>query len=73
MSRTNFGGDPNEYISLTLLDSFAEIDKGPPLIRGMGGQAGLNRFLPKVAGIIAHQERTVARYVPDLSFGGPAK
>lgn len=73
VSQTVFGGDPNEYTTLTLTDTFAEIGKGSPVVRGMGGQAAFNRFLPKVAGIIAHQERTIGRYVPDLSFGAPAK
>lgn len=73
VSQTVLGGDPNEYVTLTLMDSFAEVGKGSPVIRGMGGQAGFNRFLPKVAGIIASQERSVARYVPDMSFPAAAK
>jgi hypothetical protein len=72
VSQTAFGGDPFEYTSLTLADSFAEIAKGSPIIRGMG-QEGFNKFLLKLAGIVVHQERTIGRFVPDLSFPAPAK
>jgi hypothetical protein len=68
VSQTVFGGDPNEYVTLTLMDSFAEIGKGSPVARGMGGQAAFNRWAAKVGGIIASQERSVGRYLPDLSF-----
>ncbi|HSB11902.1 MAG TPA: hypothetical protein VLM38_20620 [Blastocatellia bacterium] len=73
VSQTVFGGDPNEYVTVTPMDSFAEIGKGSPVVRGMGGQAAFNRWLAKVSGIIASQERTVGRYLPDLSFPTPAK
>lgn len=73
VSQTVLGGDPNEYVTLTLMDSFAEVGKGSPVIRGMGGQAAFNRFLTRVTGIVASQERSVARYVPDMSFPAPAK
>jgi len=68
VSQTVFGGDPNEYVTLALMDSFAEIGKGSPVARGMGGQAAFNRWAVKVGGIIASQERSVGRYLPDLSF-----
>jgi hypothetical protein len=68
VSQTVFGGDPNEYVTLTLMDNFAEIGKGSPVARGMGGQAAFNRWAAKVGGIIASQERSVGRYLPDLSF-----
>jgi len=73
VSQTVFGGDPNEYVTLTLIDNFAELDKGSPLVRGMGGQAAFNRWLAKVQGVVASQERSVARYLPDLSFSSTAR
>ncbi|HXG91590.1 MAG TPA: hypothetical protein VNN73_04380 [Blastocatellia bacterium] len=72
VSQVMFGGDAYQYITLALADSFAEISKGSPVMRGMGQEA-FNRFLPRVAGIILHQERAVVRFVPDLSFPAPAK
>jgi hypothetical protein len=73
VSQTIHGGDASEYITLTAVDSFAEIGKGSPLVRGMGGQEEFNKYLPKVAGIIVHQERSIMRYVPELSFTATAK
>lgn len=73
VSRTVFGGDPNEYVTFTPMESFAEIEKGSPMARGMGGQAAFNRWLLKVQGIVASQDRSVARYIPELSFSVPAK
>lgn len=69
VSQTVFGGDPNEYTTLALMDTFAEVGKGSPVVRGMGGQAAFNRFVTKATGIISSQERSVSRYVPELSFG----
>jgi len=73
VSQTVHGGDVNEYVTLTIVENFAEIGKGSPVIRGMGGQEAFNKFLSKVSGIIAHQERSVMRLVPELSFTAPVK
>jgi hypothetical protein len=66
VSRTIFGGDGNEYHTLQLLDSFAEIDKGPLTRRVLGDavQALNAKLVPHVASL----NRTILRYVPDLSF-----
>lgn len=72
VSQTAFGGDVNEYTSLTLYDNFADIGKGSPLVLALG-QEGFNRLRQKTAGIIVRHERSVARYVPELSFTAPAK
>jgi hypothetical protein len=71
VSRTVHGGDTNEYVSLTFMDSYADIGKEQPIVGGMG-QAAFNRFVPKTAGIITHHERSIVRYVPELSFGPAA-
>jgi hypothetical protein len=73
VSQTVFGGDPNEYVTVTPMESYAEVGKGSPVARGMGGQAAFNRWLAKVSGVVASQERSVARFIPDLSFPAPAK
>ena len=67
VSQTVFGGDGNEFASLTLFNSFADIDKGPAAIRVLG-QAGAAKLATKAAGLIAHTERMVVRYNSDLSF-----
>jgi len=70
VSQTIFGGNANEYVSVTLYNSFADIGKGSPMIRSMG-QEWVNKLLQKGAGIIAQQERVVARYNADLSYMPP--
>src|SRR5262249_10956624 len=64
VSRTVHGGDVNEYVSLTFMDSYADIGKESPIVRGMG-QAAFNRFVTRLTGIVTHHERDVARYVPE--------
>jgi len=67
VSRTELGGDPYEYTSLTFYDNFAEIGKGSPVARALGTQ-GVVRLSAKISGMIASQERVVARYNSELSF-----
>jgi hypothetical protein len=67
VSRTVFGGDVNEYHTVQLLATFADIDKGPATTRQLG-TAGAAALAAKVAPHVAHAERTILRYVPDLSF-----
>ena len=67
VSQTIFGGDGNEFVTLTLVNSFAELDKGPAAVRVLGA-AGAAKLSAKTGGIIAHVERSVIRYDPNLSF-----
>jgi hypothetical protein len=67
VSRTVFGGNGNEYHLVTYLDSFAEIDKGPAQVRVLG-QPAAAALASKGAQHIANIERTILRFVPDLSF-----
>ena len=67
VSQTVLGGNANEYVGVTVLDKYADLDKGNPLLRALG-QDGFNKYLQKTAGIIVHQERIVVRYRADLSF-----
>jgi hypothetical protein len=66
-SRTVFGGDAGEYVSLRYIDTFAEIDQGPLLTRAVGAAAAA-KINAKVAGLVTRQERRIFRFVPDLSF-----
>jgi hypothetical protein len=67
VSQTVFGGDGNEFVSMTLVNSFADFDKGPAAVRVLGA-AGAAKLATKATGIIAHTERIVCRYDPNLSF-----
>ncbi len=70
VSQTMFGGDAYGYTSVVFYDTFAEIGKGSPFVRALG-QAGAETLFAKIAGVIAHQERVIARYNADLSFATP--
>ena len=73
VSQTIFGGNGNEYITLTMRDSFADLDKGPVLIQALGpeGAQKLTQKLP--AGTVVHLERSLTRFVPELSIMAPAQ
>ncbi len=68
VGQTIFGGDVNEYHSLTFRETFAELDKGPIAVQMLGedGAAALMQKLP--TGVVVRQERTLMRFVPELSI-----
>ena len=68
VSQTIFGGDGNEYVTLTMRDSFADLDKGPVLIQALGADAAQKLVQKMPAGTVVHLERSIARFVPDLSI-----
>ena len=67
VSRTTFGGNANEYHSMMLLSSFADIDRGPAQTRLLT-PADARAMAAKVTPHVEHVERNIYRYVPDLSF-----
>jgi hypothetical protein len=67
VSQTVFGGDGNEFVTLTLVNTFADLDKGPAAVRVLGAE-GAAKLSAKAAGIISRTERIVIRYEPELSF-----
>jgi hypothetical protein len=67
VSRTTFGGNANEYHSLMLISSFADIDRGPAQARLLK-PAEAAAMTAKVTPHVEHVERTILRYVPDLSY-----
>jgi hypothetical protein len=67
VSQTIFGGDGSEFVTLALVSSFADLDKGPAAVRVLGPE-GAAKLSAKSAGIISHTERIVIRYDPELSF-----
>ena len=72
VSQTIFGGNANEYITLTMRDNFADLDKGPVLIQALGpeGAQKLTQKLP--AGAVVNLERSLTRLVPELSILPPS-
>ena len=71
VSQTIFGGSGNEYITLTMRDSFADLDKGPVLVQALGPE-GAQKLMDKMpAGAVVHVERSITRFVPELSLMPP--
>lgn len=69
VSRTVFGGNANEYHEVTYFSSFADIDKGPAQTRLLNA-AERTAMAAKITPHVEHIERTILRYVPDLSYAG---
>jgi hypothetical protein len=68
VSQTIFGGNANEYITLTMRNNFAELDKGPVALQVLG-QEGAQKLVQKMpAGAVMHVERSISRFVPELSI-----
>jgi hypothetical protein len=73
VSQSIFGGDANEYVTLTLRESFADLDKGPVVSQVLGAE-GAQKLLQKLpAGTVTHLERSISRFIPELSFMPPEK
>lgn len=68
VSQTIFGGNANEYITLTMRDSFADLDKGPVLVQALGPEGAQKLTQKMPAGAVVHLERSIARFLPDLSI-----
>lgn len=65
VSQIGLGGNPNEFISLVLFDSFADITKFPEAYAKAAAEAKLQ---PMVNGTVMNNEWRVYRYVPELSI-----
>lgn len=65
--QTIFGGDANAYVTVTLRNSFADLDKGPLLTQAVGAEAAA-AILQRAAPFVASVERFMTRYVPELSY-----
>jgi hypothetical protein len=63
-----FGDDVNKYMTLMLVNDFAEIAKGSPLERALGAE-GMTKLTQKAGPLMTRLERRIIRYLPDLSFG----
>jgi hypothetical protein len=63
-----FGDDVNKYLTLTLVNDYAEIAKGSPLERALGPE-GMVKLTQKAGPLVTRLERRIIRYLPDLSYG----
>ncbi len=68
VSQIGLGGNPNEFITLTLFDSFADISKFPAAFAKASAEA---HFTPAPAGTMVNTEWRVYRLVPELSIIPP--
>lgn len=68
VSQIVFGGDANEYVTLLLRDNFAELDKGPVPVQVLGMEGATKLFQKLPAGSVKYMERSIVRYMPDLSI-----
>jgi hypothetical protein len=65
--QTVLGGNSSSYVTVVPLKSFADLDKGHPVERALG-EEGMSRLMKTSSAWMARIERTVSRFVPDLSF-----
>ena len=68
VAQSIFGGDGNEYVTLTMRESFADLDKGPIATQVLGAEQAQSLLLKLPAGTINHIERSILRFVPELSL-----
>lgn len=68
VSQIGLGGNPNEFITLTLFDSFADLSKFPAAFAKASAEA---KLASAPAGTVANSEWRVYRFVPELSIIPP--
>lgn len=67
VSRTVFGGDPNERVTVRLMKNMAEIDNGPVITKALGAE-GARKLMSGATGIVGSVEYRIVQYRPDLSY-----
>lgn len=65
VSRVAYGGNLNQYVSVVLLDSFADLQRWR---EAFAKEAVAAKLASKSAGIVTARENAIYRYVPDLSI-----
>jgi hypothetical protein len=69
---TILGGNSNDWVSVTPMKKFAELDGGVPIVRALG-QSGADKVAMKSGSIITSLERIVSRNRTELSYAPAAK
>lgn len=68
VSQMIFGGDTNEYVTLTLQESFADLDKGPVIAQVLGADGAMKLVQKVPSGVVTRLERSISKFVPELSL-----
>jgi hypothetical protein len=66
--RVLYGSAASEFRMSMGLNSWAELDEMNPIVKGMGGQAGYEKYLAKIRPMLAMSEYSISNYRPDLSY-----
>jgi hypothetical protein len=66
-SQVVLGGNTNQYLFLTPYADFAALQKGNPVLRGLGPDRFM-KFNQKLAGVVTNVDQQVMRFNPALSF-----
>lgn len=67
---TLLGGPVTEYTIVALIDNWAEMEGGGPLVRALGRE-GWDKVRQKMAGLATSIENSVMAHQPDLSYMQP--
>lgn len=65
VGKAGLGGDPNSYRLMVLFDNWADLEK---FQAARAKAAAETKLTPAAAGVVAHSEWRVYRYVPELSI-----
>jgi hypothetical protein len=71
VSRMRYGRPTSEFASVVGLESWADLDGPPPMVRALG-EAGYQKYLAKLQPLVDQSEFDIYRHLPDLSYT-PAK
>jgi hypothetical protein len=69
---TNFGGSGGERTIVSPASKFADFDQGPPIVRALGAEAA-QKLTQKRNALTTRSEITIMRFLPNLSYGAPAR
>ena len=69
---TDYGAPNTQRTVITMLAKYADLDGPPPLNRALGAE-GAQQLNQKRGALVASTEATVLRFVPELSYGAPAR
>jgi len=67
VSQVRYGGPNTEFINVSGLDKWADLDGGLAIQKAMG-EEGYQRFLAKLRPLIIDSEAAIYRFVPDSSY-----
>jgi hypothetical protein len=62
------GGVTPRYVAVWPMESYAEFDQPPPLVKVLGA-AGAQKVMEKVAGIVTRYDSSVVQYNAEASYG----